>query len=103
MALNGFLIGLAVVLAATAFATVQGVRCVRLAKRTGRAFAPELDVLGRQSSRLERNAAALERSQGRLEASTARLNASRARLQVLLDEIDAAKRRAGWLTSFLPR
>jgi hypothetical protein len=101
--LTTFLASLGLALAASAFATIQGIKLKRAAGRSGRALAPELRHVEAGARRLEETTARLDDSSARLEAARERLRVSRARLQVLLDEVDVAQRRVSWLTAFWPR
>ena len=100
--LYAFLVGLAVALAATAFAVGRGLNLWRQAKRTGKSFTAELTAFEERAARTERFLAAADTSSRDLEASLARLHVSRARLDVLLGSLEAAQRRTRWLRVLLP-
>jgi cytochrome c-type biogenesis protein CcmH/NrfG len=102
MVLLAFLIGLAAVVAATAFCVVRGVQLWRQAKRTGGAFSSEVAMFEERSARTERLLDEAERASEDLRAAQERLSLGRARLQVQLDAIERAKKRTRWLRAFLP-
>jgi hypothetical protein len=102
MVLLAFLIGLAAVVAATAFCVVRGVQLWRQAKRTGGAFSSEVAMFEERSARTERLLNEAERASEDLRAARERLSLGRARLQVQLDAIERAKKRTRWLRAFLP-
>jgi hypothetical protein len=100
--LVGFLCGLALVVAATAFVVVRGVGLWRQLKRMGGAFTAELSRFDERSARTERLLAEAEQSNRELELALERLRLSRARLQVLIDALERARARVRWLRLFLP-
>jgi hypothetical protein len=100
--LASFLVGLAVVIVATAFCVVRGVRFWRQAKMTGRVLGEEVARFEERSARTERVLADAETASKELEAALERLRRSRAELQVLLDAVERAKARTRWLRAFLP-
>jgi triphosphoribosyl-dephospho-CoA synthetase len=102
MILVAFLVGLALVVAATAFVVVRAVELWRNAKRTGGKFTDELALFEERSARAERLLTENERSSRELEAALERLRVSRARLDVLLGSLEAAQRRTRWLRVLLP-
>jgi hypothetical protein len=100
--LTAFLIGLALVLASTAFVVIRGIELWRRAKRSGGAITSELARFEERSARAEQLLAEADRASRDLQAATERLRLSRARLQVLLDSLEGAQRRTRWLRVFLP-
>ena len=102
MVLLSFLVGLAVVIVATAFCVVRGLRLWRHAKTTGGALGEEVARFEERSARTERVLAEAETSGKELEAALERLRRSRAELQVLLGAVEKAKARTRWLRAFLP-
>jgi septal ring factor EnvC (AmiA/AmiB activator) len=100
--LLSFLVGLAAVVAATAFCVVRGLRLWRQAKRTGSALSSEVAKFEERSARTERLLNEAEHANERLQAARERLTADRARLQVHLDALERAKQRTRWLRAFLP-
>jgi uncharacterized protein YhaN len=100
--LLSFLIGLAAVIAATAFCVVRGRRLWRQAKSSGSVFSVEVAKFEERSARTERLLAEAERAGEDLRAAQERLRVSRARLQVQLDALERAKKRTRWLRTFLP-
>jgi hypothetical protein len=100
--LTSFLIGLTLALAATFVLVVRGIELWRQAKRTGKRLTAELESFEERSARTERLLAEAELSSEDLEAAVARLRVSRARLDVLLGEIEAARRRTRWLRVLVP-
>ena len=100
--LASFLVGLVLVIAATVFCVVRGLRFWRQAKETGRALSTEVAQFEVRSARTERLLAEADRSSKELEAALERLRVSRARLQVLLAALERAKARTRWLRAFLP-
>ncbi len=102
MILASFLVGLALVLAATVFCVVRGFRFWRQAKETGRTLSAEVAQFEVRSARTERLLAEADRSSKELEVALERLRVSRARLQVLLDALERARARTRWLRAFLP-
>ena len=102
MVLVSFLLGLAVVVAATAFCAVRGFRLWRGAKATGRAFSAEMALFEERSRLTEQLMAEAERANADLQAQLEQLQRSRAHLKVLLDALDRAKKRTRWLQAFLP-
>ncbi len=102
MVLTSFLIGLTLALAATFVLVVRGIELWRQAKRTGKRLTAELESFEERSARTERLLAEAELSSEDLEAAVARLRVSRARLDVLLGEIEAARRRTRWLRVLVP-
>lgn len=102
MVLVSFLLGLALVVAATAFCVVRGFQLWRGAKATGSAFSAEMAVFEERSRLTEQLLAENERASGDLKAQLEQLQRSRAHLQVLLGALDRAKKRTRWLQAFLP-
>ncbi len=102
MVLFAFLAGLVVVVVATAFCAVRGVRAWRQLKRTGKAMGAELDTFEARTARTETLLAQAETRSGELEAALERLRVSRARLQVLQGALESAQTRTRWLRAFLP-
>lgn len=102
MVLAAFLVGLALVIGGTVFAVVRGVALWRYARRTGGRISDELALFDERAARTERLLADAESSSRELEAALERLRVSRARLDVLLDSLEAAKRRTRWLRVLLP-
>lgn len=102
MVLLAFLAGLAVVMLATIFCVVRGIRFWRRLKRTRRAFSAEMALFDERSARTEKLLADSGGASEELQAALARLRASRARMQVLLDSVARAKKRIGWLRAFFP-
>jgi chromosome segregation ATPase len=100
--LASFLVGLVVVIGATAFCVVRGLRLWRQAKTTGGALGEEVARFEERSARTERVLAEAETSSKELEAAIERLRRSRAELQVLLGAVEKAKARTRWLRAFLP-
>jgi len=100
--LTSFLIGLTLALAATFVLVVRGIELWRQAKRTGKRLTAELESFEERSARTERLLAEAELSSEDLEAAVARLRVSRARLDLLLGEIEAARRRTRWLRVLVP-
>jgi hypothetical protein len=100
--LLAFLVGLALVVAATAVCVVRGFRLWRQAKETGGAFSAEIAQFDVRSARTERLLAEADHSSKELEAALERLRVSRARLQVLLAALERARARTRWLRAFLP-
>lgn len=102
MVLVAFLVGLALVLAATALCVVRGIRFWRQAKATGRVLGAEVAQFDARSARTERLLAEADHSSKELEAALERLRISRARLRVLLAAVERAQARTRWLRAFLP-
>ena len=102
MILLAFLVGLAAVIAATAFCAVRGLRFWRQAKSAGGAFSTEVARFEERSARTERLLAEADRANEDLRAAQERLRVSRARLRVQLDALERAKKRTRWLRAFLP-
>lgn len=102
MVLLSFLVGLAVVVAATSFCVVRGVQLWRQAKSTGGMLSSEVAKFEERSARTERLLNEAELANERLQAARERLSADRARLQVHLDAIERAKKRTRWLRAVLP-
>ncbi len=102
MVLAAFLVGLALVIVAAAFATVRGLALWRDARGTGGRISDELSLFDERSARTERLLAEVETSSRELEAALERLRISRARLDVLLGSLEAAQRRTRWLRVLLP-
>ena len=102
MVLAALLVGLALVICATAFAIVRALALWRDAKRTGRTLSDELSLFGERAARTERLLAEAEHSSQELDAALERLRVSRARLDVLLGSLEAAQRRTRWLRVLLP-
>ena len=102
MVFPAFLVGLAVVLAATVFVVVRGVGLWRQAKRTSGTITRELSSFEERTAQAERNLAEWERASADLAAAVERLRVSRAQLQVLLDALERAQGRTRWLRVFLP-
>jgi hypothetical protein len=102
MVLAAFLVGLALVICATVFVVVRAIALWHDAKRTGGRLSDELALFDERSARTERLLADAESSSQELEAALERLRVSRARLDVLLDSLEAAKRRTRWLRMLLP-
>jgi Tfp pilus assembly protein PilN len=100
--LTAFLIGLVLVLAATAVVVIRGIELWRRAKQSGGAITKELSRFEERAARTEQLLADAERANQDLQVATERLRVSRARLQVLLDSIEEAQRRTRWLRVFLP-
>jgi len=100
--LYAFLAGLAVALVATVVVVVRGFELWRQAKSTGGTFTAELESFEERAARTERLLADAESSSQELEAALARLRVSRARLDVLLESLEAAKRRTRWLRVLVP-
>jgi hypothetical protein len=100
--LASFLVGLAVVIGATAFCVVRGLELRRQAKTTGGVLGEEVARFEERSARTERLLAEAETASKELEAALERLRRSRAELQILLDAIERAKARTRWLRAFLP-
>ena len=102
MVLGTFLVGLALVLAATVLCVVRGFELWRQMKATGRTFGAEMAQFDARSARTERLLAEADRSSKELEAALERFRSSRARLQVLLAAVERAQARTRWLRAFLP-
>lgn len=102
MILAAFLVGLALVLAATAFVVVRGVGLWRAARSTGRAFQAELATFEERTERTERLLAEADASSKELELALERLRMSQARLQVLRTALVRSQDRVRWLRAFLP-
>jgi hypothetical protein len=102
MVLVAFLVGLAAVVIATAFAAVRGVQMWRRTKRVRRTFSAELALFEERSRRTERLLAEADRASDALEDALERLRVSRAQLQVLLAALERAQQRTRWLRAFLP-
>jgi hypothetical protein len=102
MILTAFLIGLVLVVAATAVLVVRGIELWRRAKQSGGAITSELARFEERAARTEQLLADADRASKDLQAATERLRLSRARLQVLLDSVAEAQRRTRWLRAFLP-
>jgi hypothetical protein len=102
MVLASFLLGLALVLGATAFAAVRGVGLWRVAKKTGGQFTAELALFEERSARTERLLAEADASSRNLQVALERLRVSQARLQVLRDALQRSQERVRWLRVFLP-
>ena len=102
MVLASFLVGLAVVIVATAFCVVRGLQFRRQAKSTGSVLGEEVARFEVRSARTERLLAEAENASNELEAALERLRKSRAELQILLDAVERAKARTRWLRAFLP-
>ena len=100
--LASFLVGLVVVIGATAFCVVRGLQFRRQAKTTASALGEEVVRFEERSARTERLLAEAENASKEFEAALERLRRSRAELQVLLDAIERAKARTRWLRAFLP-
>jgi hypothetical protein len=100
--LLSFLFGLALVVAATTFVVVRGVGLWRQLRRTGGALTTELSLFEERSERAERLLAEADRSNRELQTALERLRLSRVRLQVLVDALERARARVGWLRLFLP-
>ena len=100
--LASFLVGLAVVIGATAFCVVRGLELRRHAKTTGGVLGEEVARFEERSARTERLLAEAETASKELEAALERLRKSRAELQILLDAVERAKARTRWLRAFLP-
>jgi len=100
--LISFLIGLTLALAATVVVVFRGIELWRQAKGTGKRLTAELESFEERSARTERLLAEAELSSQDLEAALARLRVSRARLDVLLDSVEAARRRTRWLRVLVP-
>lgn len=102
MILTSFLIGLTLALAGTFVVVLRGIELWRQARRTGKRLTAELGAFEERSARTERLFAEAELSSQDLEAAVARLRVSRARLDVLLGELEAARRRTRWLRVLVP-
>lgn len=102
MVLLAFLVGLVIVVVATAFCAVRGVQFWRQLKRTGKTMGEGLDTLEARTARTETLLAQAESRSGELEAALERLRVSRARLQVLRGALESAQARTRWLRAFLP-
>jgi hypothetical protein len=102
MVLAAFLVGLALVLAATVLLVVRGIELWRVAKRAGPAIGAELAAFEERAARTERLLAEAEASSRNLELALARLRASQARLQVLRTSLERSQGRVRWLRAFLP-
>lgn len=102
MILYSFLLGLALVLAGTAYVVARGVGLWRQAKSTGGAFTSELALFDERAASTERLLAEFERASEDLAAAQERLRTSRARLQVLTGSLEAAQRKTAWLRAFIP-
>ena len=102
MVMNAFLVGLAISLAAIAYASVQGVWLWRQAKQTGGSLSTELASFEERSARTERLLADAESSNQDLDAAIARLRSSRARLNMLLGSLETTRRRTRWFRAFVP-
>jgi hypothetical protein len=100
--LASFLVGLVVVICATAFCVVRGFQLRRQAKTTGALLGEEVARFEERSARTERLLAEAETASKELEAALERLRRSRAELQILLDAVERAKARTRWLRAFLP-
>jgi hypothetical protein len=103
MVLAAFLVGLALVLAATALVIVRGIGLWRVAKRSGGAFQAELAAFEERTARTERLLAEAEESSRSLELALERLRVSQAKLQVLRTSLERSQERVRWLRVFLPR
>ena len=101
--LLAFLVGLALSALGMTVAAVRAVGLWRQTKRTGRTLGTELSAFERRAALTERHLAAWDRSNAELQSAVERLRSSRARLQVLLDSVEQASARVGWLRVFLPR
>jgi hypothetical protein len=101
--LTAFLVGLVLVLAATAFAVLRAIGLWRQAKRTGGTLRGEVASFEERAARAERHMSQWERSSGELELALARLRVSQARLRILLDAVDRAESRIHWIRAFVPR
>jgi exonuclease VII small subunit len=99
---GALLVGAALALGGGSVAVFRGIALWRQLKRTGAAFARELESFDERSTRTERHLAEWERSSTELEAALERLRASRARLRALQDALDQAQARVRWLRVFLP-
>jgi hypothetical protein len=102
MVLVTFLVGLGLVLAATALVIVRGIELWRVAKRSGSAFQTELASFEERTARTERLLAEAEQSSRNLELALERLRVSQARLQVLRTSLERSQERVRWLRAFLP-
>jgi cytochrome c biogenesis protein ResB len=100
--LASFLAGLVLVIAATVFCVLRGLRFWRQAKATGAVLGREAARFEERSARTERLLAEAEAASTELEAALERLRRSRAELQVLLGAVERAKARTRWLRAFLP-
>jgi len=100
--LAAFLVGLALVLAASAYLAVRGLGLWRVARGTGVRFQDELALFEERSARTERLLAEGERASGDLQVALARLRASQAQLQVLRSALERSLDRVRWLRAFLP-
>jgi uncharacterized protein YhaN len=101
--LIAFLVGLALVVVGTVFATARAIGLWRLAKRTGRVFGEELAAFDERATRTERHMSEWERSNRDFDLALERLRQSQARLRVLLDSLERAQGRVRWLRVFVPR
>jgi hypothetical protein len=102
MVLLAFLASLALVVAASAYAVVQGVSLWRHTKRTGGAFTGELALFEVRAARAEQLMSEAESANVAFQAAQARLGVSLARLRVLLNALERAQQRTRWLRTFLP-
>lgn len=102
MVLVSFLVGLAAVLAGSAFCAVRGLQLWRQTKASGGTIGQEVAMFEERSARTERLLAEADASSKELQAALERLQVSRARMQVLLDEVERAKARTRWLRAYLP-
>jgi hypothetical protein len=100
--LYSFLLGLALVLAGTAYVVARGIALWRQAKSTGGAFTSELALFDERAASTERLLAEFDRASEDLAAAQERLRISRARLQVLTGSLEAAQRKTAWLRAFIP-
>ena len=101
--LAAFLVGLALVLAALAFAAARAIALWRQAKRTGGAVGRELASFEERVAHAERHMSEWERSSRELELALVRLRVSQARLRVLRDAVERAQGRIRWIRVFVPR
>jgi hypothetical protein len=102
MVLAAFLVGLALVLAATVLVVVRGIGLWRVARRTGTAFEQELAGFEERTARTERLLAEAERASRDLQLALERLRASQARLRVLTGALERSRERIRWLRAFVP-
>jgi hypothetical protein len=97
-----FLVGLALVVAATVYVVVRGVELWREAKRVGGTFTGELALFDERAVRTERLLAEADASSKALSAAQERLRISVARFQVLRGALENDRQRVRWLRVFLP-
>jgi hypothetical protein len=102
MVLTAFLVGLALVLAASVYAIVRAVGLWRTARRSGGAITSELEVFEERTARMERLFDEADRSSRNLQLALERLRVSQARLQVLRTAFARSQEHIRWLRAFVP-